>query len=301
MAEMERSVEVLPVKRAIPYEVVAGVDAGSQRVPLAFQWSAAIDALVFSLPNSRRFYTDPEVVKLPYNYSRERFQDVVSIKRETKLFKTAKKFLEQNDHVNLILVDGPIAFGNWWLKKGEELDRFELVSTINSLLDFCACKGISVAGVVKRATARYLINSLGLTEKTTLPDAYILLQLLKPGQRIGCFCPKEAFLKAFGTAPFMDKIAYPIHSFYIRTSSNDLSPPIRIDIPEFMLDWVDELAGYCYATQVREGIPLAIARADEEVRITKRFVSEVYSELVPRITRRFGVPSLAATIWGEMP
>ena len=301
IAEIERPVEVLQVKRRIPYKFVAGVDAGSQRVPLASQWSAVIAALAFELPNSRRFYTEPEMVKLSYNYSSERFQEVVSIRRETKLFKTAERFLKRENRLELLLIDGPLAFGNWWWRKGEEKDRFKLVSAINDLLDLCAYKGVSIAGVVKRATARYLINSLGLTEKTTLPDAYVLLQMLRVGERTECFSPKEAFVKAFGTAFFMEKINHPIYSFYLRASSSRISPPIRIDIPEFMIDWVDDIAGYCYATSVKEGVPLAIIRADEEVRITKRFVSEVYSELIPNITKHFGSPSLAATIWGETP
>nr|NIP66925.1 hypothetical protein [Candidatus Bathyarchaeota archaeon]NIU81149.1 hypothetical protein [Candidatus Bathyarchaeota archaeon]NIV67775.1 hypothetical protein [Candidatus Bathyarchaeota archaeon]NIW16269.1 hypothetical protein [Candidatus Bathyarchaeota archaeon]NIW34387.1 hypothetical protein [Candidatus Bathyarchaeota archaeon] len=62
---------------------------------------------------------------------------------------------------------------------------------------------------------------------------------------------------------------------------------------------VDKLAGYCYSTAVREGIPLPIVRADEEVRVTKKFVNQVYSELIPRIERHFG-SSLAAAIRGGL-
>ena len=97
----------------------------------------------------------------------------------------------------------------------------------------------------------------------------------------------------------MDLIDCPIYSFYIRTSSDHFLPPIRVDVPEFMLSHVDELASYCRATAVHDGIPLPIVKADEEVRVTKKFVNEVYSELVPRLERRFG-SSLAATIRGEL-
>lgn len=97
----------------------------------------------------------------------------------------------------------------------------------------------------------------------------------------------------------MNLIDHSMYSFYMRSSSNPLLPPIRIDIPEFMLDSVDDLAAYCYSTAIRNGIPLPIIKADEEVRVTKKFVNEVYSELIPRLENRFGASSLAAGVWGE--
>ncbi|MFQ6064978.1 MAG: DNA double-strand break repair nuclease NurA [Candidatus Bathyarchaeia archaeon] len=299
ISEVKRQLAFYPVDRRIVYERVAGADAGSQRVPLASRWFAVITALVYQLPRARRYFTSPEAIKLPYNFSGERFHEVVSARRETKLFETSASFLMEDDSVDLMLIDGPLAFSNWWARKGEEQDRVALISAINHLLNLCADRGVAVAGIVKRATARYLIRYLGLQEKTSLPDAFVLLQTLKPGERTAVFSPRNALRKTVRAAPFMDRIDCPIYSFYIRTSQNRLLPPIRIDIPEFMLSHVDELAGYCHSTAVREGIPLPIVKADEEVRVTKKFVNEVYSELIPRLESRFG-PSLAAAIRGEL-
>jgi hypothetical protein len=287
------------VDRQIAYNRVAGVDAGSQRVPLASRWFAVIAALVYQLPNAERYFMKPEPIKLPYSFSSEKFHEIVSLRREAKLFETSASFLMNRGSADLVLVDGPLAFGNWWANKGEKQDRSALVSSINLLLNLCAEKGVSVAGVVKRANARYLINYLGLRQMTNLSDAFVLLQMLKPGERTEIFSPKEALKRAMRAAPFMDQIDHPIYSFYLRSSPNCLFPPIRIDIPEFMLDSVDALAGYCYSTAVHEGIPLAIVKADEEVRVTKNFVDEIYSELIPRLENRFGASSLAAREWGR--
>jgi hypothetical protein len=299
ISEIKRQLNFYSVDRKIVYKGVAGADAGSQRVPLASRWFAVITALIYQLPNARRYFTSPETIKLPYSFSGEKFHEIVSARRETKLFETSASFLMKDYGVDLMLIDGPLAFSNWWARKGEERDRLALISSINRLLNLCAEKGVAVAGVVKRATARYLIRYLGLQEKTSLPDAFVLLQTLKPGKRTAIFSPRSALRRTVRAAPFMDLIDCPIYSFYMRTSSSRLLPPIRIDIPGFMLSQVDELAGYCHSTAVRDGIPLPIVKADEEVRVTKKFVNEVYSELIPRLESRFG-PSLAAAIRGEL-
>jgi len=299
VSEVKRQLNFYPVDRRILYERVAGADAGSQRVPLASRWFAVITALIYQLPKARRYFTSPETIKLPYHFSAEKFHEIVSVRRETKLFETSANFLMKNEGVDLTLIDGPLAFSNWWARKGEKRDRLALISSINLLLNLCADRGIAVAGVVKRATARYLIRYLGLQEKTSLPDAFVLLQTLKHGERTAVFSPRNALRRTVRAAPFMDLIDCHIYSFYIRTTSNRLLPPIRIDVPEFMLSHVDELAAYCHSTAVRDGIPLPIVKADEEVRVTKRFVNEVYSELIPRLESHFG-PSLAAAIRGGL-
>ncbi len=296
---IRRRITFHPVARRAVYDRVAGVDAGSQRVPLASRWYAVIAALIFQLPNAKRFFTTPEAIKLPYSFSGEKFHEIVSLKRETKLFETSAKYLNNQGSVDLILVDGPLAFGNWWANKGEKQDRYALVSSINLLLNLCAEKGVAVAGVVKRATARYLINHLRLQQATSLSDAFILLQTLKPGERTDVFSPRDALKKNMRAAPFMDLIIPRIYSFYLRSSSNQLVPPIRVDIPEFMLNSVDTLASYCYSTAINDGIPLSLVKADEEVRVTKRFINEIYSELIHRFESHFGTSSPAAGIWGE--
>lgn len=301
VSEIKKRLHLHPIQRRVRYQWVAGVDAGSQRVPLASKWFAVISALAYKLPNAERYFTNPEAVRLPYSFSSEKFHGFVSLRREAKLFETAASFLKNRGTVDLVLLDGPLAFGNWWAGMGEARDRAALISSINLLLNVCAEAGVAVAGVVKRATARYLIHHLGLRRVTLLSDAFVLLQAMRPGERTEVFSPKEALRKAVRAAPFMDRVEQPIHSFYMRSSPCNLSPPIRIDLPEFMLDSVDDLAGYCYATAVRDGIPLPIVKADEEARVTKVFVDEVYSELIPRLENRFKASSLAAAIWGAFP
>jgi hypothetical protein len=296
---IKKKFDFFPVDNRIVYERVAGVDAGSQWVPLASRWFAIIAALVYQLPKVKRFFIKPEAIKLSHSFSREKFHELVSIKRETMLFKTSVNFLNKNSSIDLLLIDGPLAFSNWWANKGERQDRLELITSINVLLNLCEKNGIAVAGVVKRANARYLINYLKLQQETTLSDAFVLLQTLESNERTDVFSPRKALKRTVRASPFMDQINCCIYSFYMRSSSNHLVPPIRIDIPEFMLNSVSNLASYCHSTAVNHGIPLPLVKADEEVRITKKFVEEIYWELIPRLEKNLGASSLVARMWGE--
>jgi hypothetical protein len=100
-------------------------------------------------------------------------------------------------------------------------------------------------------------------------------------------------------SPFMDAIGFPIYSFYGRFSREWSIPPIRIDVPSFCLGMIEDIADYCHWSSLWNGIPLPIARADEDVRISKRFMSEVYSELIGYVGKRSGDVSYLAPYWGE--
>ena len=97
----------------------------------------------------------------------------------------------------------------------------------------------------------------------------------------------------------MDAIGHPVYSFYIRLSREWSIPPVRIDLPAYCLGSLDDVADYCYGSSVWRGIPLPIVRADEEVKISKRFIGEVYRDIVGRVGRNTGELSHLAPYWGE--
>jgi len=281
------------------FKRVAGVDAGSQILPLASRRYAVMSALVYSLPSGSKYFLEPESLSFPYTSAGEKYLGVVNIRREAKLYETACRFIEDKGAVDLLLIDGPLAFSNWWKMAGEPRDRQRLIKAINKLVILCQETDTLLAGVVKRPSARYLVFNLDLQRETDLPDSYLLHHALMPGERTEIFSPRTAVRKAVQDTPFMDAIRCPIYSYYCRPSKDWSITPVRIDIPAFSLGHLDEILDYCYSTSFWNGIPLPILKADEEVKITKRFIKEVYGDMISRVGRETGDLEYLVPYWGE--
>ena len=298
-ARIRREICIFPMSKNEVFTHVAGVDAGSQILPLSSRRYGIMSALAYYLPSGVRFFIPPESMSIPYTSTGERFRGTMNVRREAKLYETAALFLESYPETELLLVDGPLAFSNLWTLSGCRKDRERFVQAVNGLLQRCRNAGVTVAGIVKRPSARYLIYHLGLQDETELPDSFLLLQALKPGERTDIFSPRSALRQAIRAAPFMDAFEAPIYSFYARMSSEWSIPPIRIDLPAYSLAQLDDVADYCYSSSYHDGIPLPIVRADEEVKISRRFVADIYSEIVGRVGRARVEVSHIAPYWGE--
>ncbi|MCW4011444.1 MAG: DNA double-strand break repair nuclease NurA [Candidatus Bathyarchaeota archaeon] len=296
---IRKKMEITPLRKEEDYVQVLGVDAGSQVIPLASMQYAVIGALAYSFPYGRRYFVQPESLSQPYGDSLNNFRSLVDIRREAMLYETAYGYLEHYPDIEVVFIDGPLAFSNWWAKVGEESDRQRLINAINKLIAMCHRLGITVAGVVKRPTARHLVHFLGLEKETDYTDGFIMLHALEAGERTEVFSPKTGLRMATRRSPLMDAVDSPIYSSYLRISKEWQTPPIRLDMPAFCIDELDRVANYCYATSYWSGLPLPIVKADEEVKVTKRFIADVYSEALSRVGRVSGEFSQLAPFWGE--
>jgi hypothetical protein len=291
--------KIFPIKKISVFKKAAGVDGGSQILPLASRRYAVISAIAFSIPEGKRFFLQPESFSQPYTVSKNSFTGRVDIRRETKLFETAVQFIEKNQDLEILLIDGPLVFSNWWKTAGTEQERFKLLLAINKLLNLCRESKVNVVGIVKRPSARYLIYYHGLQDQTDLPDSYLLLHTLKTAERTDIFSPRLALKKAKKPTAFMDTIKTPIYSFYTRLSKDWHIPPIRIDLPAHSLEHLNEIADYCYSTSVSNGLPLPIIKADEEARISKELIGEIYREILGKVGIKTGKFTHLAPYWGE--
>jgi len=300
LAERVRNeIRIFPIKKKEVFVKVAGVDAGSQIIPLASRQYAIIGALAYRLPNCERFFLSPESIVQTYNDSKNFLSNIVNLRREAKLFETAFRFLENYPDTELVLIDGPLAFSNWWRNGSEEKDQKRLVDSINKLLFYCRDNDILLAGIVKRPSARYLLHYIGLNNEADFNDVSVLQKVLNSGERTDIFCPQTALRMAAKNSYVMDVIESPIYSFYARMSPEWNIPPIRVDLPVFSLSYLDEIVSYCYSTSIWQGIPLSIVRADEEVRVSRKFIADVYSEILARVGRECGEVSQLVPYWGE--
>lgn len=288
-----------PMTKHESFKIVVGTDASSQILPLAAQSYGIISALSYMLPHGETFYLPPESFILHKNLNSVKFKNVINIRREAKLYETAKAFLEFHPETELLLIDGPLVFSDWWLLSGDKRDKNRLIKAVENLLHVCNKSRVAIAGVVKRPSARYLMYHLGLDQYSSFSDSYILLHTLHPGERTDLFSPQLALKNISYPSLIMDAIGASIYSFYARMSKEWSIPPIRIDVPNYCLEQIDDIADYCYASSITKGIPLPIVKADEEVKISRRFVSEVYSEIIGCISRNDGEIRQLAPFWGE--
>ncbi len=298
-ARIREEMSLFPMTKHEAYKSVTGVDAGSQILPLASKRYGVVSALAYGLPGGAKFWMRPESMSLPYGVAGNRFEGMVNVRREAKLYETAVVYLRAHPETELLLVDGPLAFSDWWRMAGCHKDQKRLLDAVNGLLHLSREMGVTLAGVVKRPSARYLLYHLGLQGETQLPDSFLLLHALRPGERTDIFSPKSALAQASRPAAFMGSLDVPIYSFYARMTREWSLPPIRVDLPAHCLGGLDDVADYCYGTALNNGIPLPIVKADEEVKITRRFIAEIYGEILSRVSRRTGDVRGLAPYWGE--
>ncbi len=299
VTEVKEKIKILPIEKNLVYKKAAGVDAGSQILPLASRRYAIISALAYRIPEGKSYFLQPESFSQPYTTSKNRFRNIVDIRRETKLYETALMFIEKNKDTEILLIDGPLVLSNWWKTAGTERDKHKLLSTVKKLLHHCKENEVKIAGIVKRPSARYMVHHLGLQSQTDLPDSYLLLHALKTGERTETFSPRTALKNVKKPTAFMDSIGVPIYSFYSRLTRDWHIPPIRIDLPLFTLEYVEDVADYCYSTSIWNGLPLPIVKADEEARISKELVGEIYQEILGKIGKKTGKFTQLAPYWGE--
>ena len=298
-ARIREEISLFPMTKHEVFKNVAGVDAGSQILPLASKRYGVVSALVYILPGGTKFWMRPESMSLPYGVAGNRFEGIVNARREAKLYETAAVYLGAHPETELLIVDGPLAFSDWWRMAGCHKDQKRLLDAVNNLLHLSREEGVTLAGVVKRPSARYLLYHLGLQEETQLPDSFLLLHALRPGERTDIFSARSALVQVSRPATFMGSLDVPIYSFYARMTREWSLPPIRVDLPAYCLGGIDDVADYCYGTALNNGIPLSLVKADEEVKITRHFMAEVYGEILSRVSRRTGEVRGLAPYWGE--
>jgi len=145
-----------------------------------------------------------------------------------------------------------------------------LTSAIN-MLYACYKSSIPIVGFVKRTQRTTLCESFGTPQ---MRDTALLDLILRKGQYT---MPEPEPMKGFVVESYKKKaetMQIPpqdiakitnFYSVYIRTG---LTTPYRLELPEFCLDWLEEIATILYTTSEEDGLPFAITEADNLTRIT---------------------------------
>jgi hypothetical protein len=139
-------------------------------------------------------------------------------------------------------------------------------------------KNTSVLGFVKRPRSKYLAQLYGWRGF----DHVVLSTLLEPGQ----YYPDPPLSlsdlileKKIIHEEEVEKIIRMVKpkATYVRFNSS--TPPYRVDFGHHTVDYKDIL-GYLYSIRTRVGIPYIIMKADEETKITKRLIRDLYEDIL---------------------
>lgn len=205
---------------------------------------------------------------------------VVDKLREALVFELALKALEYEP--DLILVDGPIipysALAKRVLNTADELEAFkEYKRNVLELHKRSKNLGVSVTGFVKRPRSSFLYASRLLDERVF--DHVFLSTRLKPGEYYPSPPTRIPVIKELFHEPEVLDIADAIKPAYTFMRFTESTPPYRIDFGYLSRSY-EEVLAYLYFNRTREGIPYPIMKADEETKISRKLIRELYEDVL---------------------
>jgi hypothetical protein len=306
--EVKNKIKLSRVRRipALDNLEVAASDASSYPVPLLLSRITLMSGLTVRLPSREKASILAEVLVEDATMPEPEFRFIESAKRESMLPLSAAYHILKRDDVKLVLLDGPLSISQWykevWKSRKVKDSVNELIEAKNRLTQLCKDKGMLLLGVVKRSRSTYFHNYFNLIDEFT--DQFVFHSILEYGYRTESISMRKAIRKWKPKAKpgelLIDWLTYDINGFYIKTSDHPLTPPIRVEYPEYLRKREDEIASYVLSTAVLsndrefDGLPKAQCIAHRECKITKKVMEEVFKEQLYRTTNETGILSVLA-------
>ena len=255
---------------------IISVDGGSGFIPLADKLVAFIAAIAI-IDNGKayeRIIADPEVIIQPEKMLDGEFMDSVDTEREALLLKHAREVIEKRQP-RLLLIDGPL------IPRPEYAGEY--LYQLKAFLEIAEKLKTNVVGFVKRPQSKYIEEF----EESRFQDRPILSAFLDVNQA----CPWPPRLRR------SERIGRNIKYTYIRLLEPPSSGVFRCDFPDYMSDEeiLETLKYLVVTSDPRKGIPAMIAKADEEVRISKKLIVDLFKECFETI-----ITEIDPKLWGPL-
>jgi len=235
----------------------------------------------------------PETPKELVNYYDEEVVDsVVDKLRESLVFETSVELLKRG--VDLLIVDGPVApyaaLGR--IVAEERIEKEALMRYREAVLKLhreAHSYGVDVVGFVKRPRSRSL-KRLTETCRSEVFDHVALSVLLKDGEYFPepprTVSPEE--VKGRPQLAELIEMLAPKH-VYVRFTAS--TPPFRVECCTLRNSYSDIL-GFLYEARTRDGVPYPVMKADEEVKMSRKLIKELYEDVLHEYIVRYGVRDL---------
>ncbi|HDJ66528.1 MAG TPA: DNA double-strand break repair nuclease NurA [Nitrososphaeria archaeon] len=264
------------------FDKIAAADAGSSTITLGDTMIAILAALYVRLDGLgfERGLANPLILEQKLDEDEEEFMATVDNMRETMLMRIAEKTV---DDVDLLIIDGPLI----------PIPRFkgEYLEAVRRLVKRCEKKNVALAGFVKRPQQRFISKELDFGSK--FRDSTILSAVLSAGE---CYPwpPKDHY---------ESRVKLTFRYTYLKTISDRRILPFRIDFPSYVSDEMAEtiLSYFLSTCDPNRGVPAMVMMADEEVKLSKRLIRDLYAEVLESLISRFPERSWGSIMfrWGE--
>jgi hypothetical protein len=311
---VKEKIQLLPVKHDKSFNEmdVLASDASSYPIPLIISRLTMLSGITIRLPFRRKASILADVLVEDATMPEPEFRFIESAKRESMIPLSIAHYIVNNsdDTIKLALVDGPLSISQWYKEvwKSEKVKEgvSELIESKNRLMQLCKDKNMLLLGVVKRSRATYFHNYFNLTDDFT--DQFVFHSTLEYGTRTESISMRKAIQqwkpKAKPGELLINWLTYDIRGFYVKTSDHPLTPPIRVEYPEYLRDREDEIASYALSTAILsndrefDGLPKAQCIAHRECKVTKRVMEEIFKEQLFRTTSKRGILDILAPVRG---
>jgi len=267
-------------------------DSSSYPLPFAISRMALIGAIAIRHPTRKPVSVAGQLLDLELKFGLSDFQVYLGAVRESMIPRAVLDQYSRYGPADLILIDGPLSISQWYNLASADLARsavLELIQSRNDLLKVGSKDGIDLIGVVKRSQeSRYFQKAYGLGG--TLSDQFLFNQILQFGERTEEISITEQIITAATGAALVEKMDHQIFGFYIKTSRNPLTPPLRIEFPDYVKDRVDDLASYVLSTSLEsldykyDGLPQAQCIAHRDGKVTKDAMSAIVQEQIAKMS-----------------
>ncbi len=268
------------------FKRIGVVDGGSSIISLNIGYIGIVASIGIVFEDNRvvkRITEKPVIVpsdplELPQYENTSIIGSVVDKVREALVFINARRILDED--LDLLIIDGPLipygALAKIILRSKSELEAWRMYhDAVLELHRESSRYDTSIIGFVKRPRSKYLASINGwrnfdhvVLSRILSPGEYYPDPPLKLSQRLGLIHDREV-------AELVEEMKP--STTYIRM--NNSTPPYRVDFGYLVHDY-KMILSYLYSTRTREGIPYPVMKADEETKITRKLIRELYEDIL---------------------
>jgi len=289
-----------------------GSDASSCPMPIGMMKVAYISGMAY------REGTPPVIMRDLITASndemgRREFKFYYQVQAEAFIPTACIRHIKEHGTPDCVVIDGPLS-ASLLLRRipyrrglKEEVHSemqekaYQLIRLRDQLIELCYEKEIPVFSVVKRCTSRHFLAWYELKDEHPYTDQFVFHQLLDYGQRTGSISISKAIERqgAEEFARFNE-----IYGFYIKSSRNPLTPPIRVEYPEFLKQKEDWIASYVLTTSLTtyeaefDGLPKPVCLVHKDAKITRAIMKEIYRRAITKMLHEGANIKLLGSIWG---